>query len=72
VPSDTTASQYRQRAAEMRSLAEKTPEPAFRRSCEEVAEGWEALANQQDALAQTEQSQGPRPHAATEKPRYVG
>lgn len=34
----------------MRSLAEKTYEPAFRRSCEELADGWEALARQQDAL----------------------
>lgn len=50
MPSEITASQYRQRAAEMRALAEKTPEPAFRRSCEEVAEGWDALARQHEAL----------------------
>jgi hypothetical protein len=33
----------------MRALAEKTCEPAFRRSCEELADGWEALARQEDA-----------------------
>jgi hypothetical protein len=72
VTGDTTASQYRRRAAEMRALAEKTPEPAFRHSCEEVAEGWEALARQLEALAAVEQPEEPRPPAAEETPRYVG
>jgi hypothetical protein len=38
----------------MHALAEKTVEPAFRRSCEDLAEGWEALARQQDTLTDLE------------------
>jgi hypothetical protein len=32
----------------MRALASQIHEPAFRRSCEELADGWDALARQQD------------------------
>lgn len=36
----------------MRALAETTFEPNFRRSCEELAEGWEDLARQEDLLGE--------------------
>jgi hypothetical protein len=43
----------------MHALAEKTVEPAFRRSCEDLAEGWEDLARQQDTLTDLQQPERP-------------